>query len=151
MTEPIELVWVRPQRVATVRRTVSRDNLGAFFAGIYLRIGNALTAAGSATAGPPFARYYNSDPSGFDVQAGWPFEGRFAGAGDINVDELPECRAARTVHIGRYDGLSAEYRRIEAWLAENGHRPRPGPWESYLDSKEAESEDTRTELFWPLA
>jgi effector-binding domain-containing protein len=103
---------------------------------IFPRLRGAIRAQGATPAGPRFARYYNGDPAAFDTEAGIPFTGSFMLTGDeIRVTKLPAGRAAKTLHIGPYYTLSQEYRRIEKWLAEEGHRPAEGPWESYLDDE----------------
>jgi len=132
-SQPIEIVELAPQRAVTVRRTVAQADLGAFFMEIFPKLRGAIRAQGATPAGPRFARYYNGDPAAF-------------------VTKLPAGRAAKTLHIGPYHTLSQEYRRIEKWLAEEGHRPAEGPWESYLDDESKTPEKhLRTEVYWPLA
>ena len=152
-SQPIEIVELAPQRAVAIRRTVAQPALGAFFGEIFPKLRGAIRAQGATPAGPPFARYHNGDPAAFDTEAGIPFTGSFMVTGDeIRLIKLPACRAAKTVHVGPYRTLSEEYRRIERWLAEEGHRAGEGPWESYLDDDMKTPEKyLRTEVYWPLA
>lgn len=151
MDEPIELVDLPPRRALTVRRKMPRSGLGAFFSELFPRLRSAIVSQGATPSGPPFARYYNSDPAAFDTEAGLPFTGTVTAAEGARVTTLPGGRAAKTIHIGSYETLSKEYRRIEAWCEEHGYRVGEGPWESYVDDAATTPHDkVRTEVFWPL-
>jgi effector-binding domain-containing protein len=151
MDEPIELVELQPKRALTVRRKMPQSGLGAFFMELFPRLRTAIITQGATPSGPPFARYYNSDPAAFDTEAGLPFTGTVTAANGTRVTTLPGGRAAKTVHIGSYETLSAEYRRIEAWCEEHGYRGAEGPWESYVDDAATTPHNKlRTEVFWPL-
>jgi effector-binding domain-containing protein len=151
MDEPIELVELQPRRALTVRRKMPQSGLGAFFMELFPRLRSAIVSQGGTPSGPPFARYYNSDPAAFDTEAGFPFTGSVTAANGARVATLPGGRAAKTIHIGSYETLSKEYRRIEAWCEEHGYRVGEGPWESYVDDAATTPHDkVRTEVFWPL-
>jgi effector-binding domain-containing protein len=151
MDAPIEIVELQPQRVLTVRRLMPRSGLGAFFMELFPRLRTAIVSQGATPAGPPFARYYNSDPAAFDTEAGIPFKGTVSAASGMKVTTLPGGRAAKTVHIGPYETLSKEYMRIGAWLDEHGLRGADGPWESYVDDAATTPTDkVRSEVYWPL-
>ena len=153
MDAPIEIVELQPRRALTIRRTVPATGLGAFFMEVFPKLRTAIVAQGATPSGPTFARYYTSDPAAFDTEAGIPFTGSVTASGDARVSTLPGGRVAKTVHVGPYETLSREYRRIETWLQEHGLRGGEGPWESYVDDEAtmATSRDRiRTEVYWPV-
>ena len=151
MDDPIEIVELPPRRALTVRRKMPQSGLGAFFMEVFPRLRKSIVGQGATPSGPPFARYYNSDPAAFDTEAGLPFTGTVTATDGARVTTLPGGRAAKTIHIGAYETLSKEYRRIEAWCEEHGYRVGEGPWESYVDDAATTPHDKmRTEVFWPL-
>jgi effector-binding domain-containing protein len=150
VSDPITLVELSPRRIATIRRTLPQAKLGPFMGEVLGTIAGQLGAQGARPVGPPLARYYNGDPAAFDTEAGLPFEGTFSPTGEVRLMDLPGGKAARTLHRGSYETLSAEYRRLEGWLTAQGLRPGRGPREVYLSEPGTPAADLLTEVVWPV-
>lgn len=156
----VEVREIAPQPTVAVRVQAPTPSLAELFDRHLPNIADRIADLGGEPAGAPFARYHHFGEDSVDVEIGIPVIAPVANLrpvaeaepGEVAGGELPAGRVAITVHRGRYDGLSATYRRMESWLAREGHAAGPAPWESYIDDP-TEVDDVsqlRTEVVWPI-
>ncbi|HXJ65895.1 MAG TPA: GyrI-like domain-containing protein [Actinomycetota bacterium] len=140
--------------VVTIRMTTSQDQLGAAFQEILPEVDAEILNAGARPAGPAFAIYhrFGPGPDGVELEAGFPVEQPIPTSGRVNGRELPATFAAVAWHHGPYEGLSAAYEAVQAWLTEEGLQASGPPWEVYwtgpMDG--VPKEEWRTEVGFPF-
>jgi effector-binding domain-containing protein len=156
------IVQLAPQPTVAVRLQPAWETLdiGALFDHHIPQIARRLGALGLAPGGPPYARYHAFGPDGVDVELGFPVAAppyalpslAEVPPGDVGQTELPGGPAAVTTHVGGYEGLSATYDRLAAWIGAEGRAAAGGPWESYRDNPATVPADRLcTDICWPLA
>jgi effector-binding domain-containing protein len=86
-----------------------------------------------------------------DVEVVIPVSAETEGSGEIQCYELPGGTMARTVHKGPYPECTPAYKRLFAWLAENGKRIAGPTREVYMnDPRENPPEELLTEIYAPI-
>lgn len=154
MSYEIDVLAVPARTLAASRFHVTEGDLpdmGATMGSAFGRVMNALRAAGATAVGPAVACYERSD-DGFDVAAGFPVASPIVGEGVMSL-ELPSAEVAHTMHIGSYEELPKAYDALRAEVEARGrHLDDSAPmWEEYLTGPDVPPEQTRTEVYWPLA
>lgn len=149
----VEIVDREPQHAAAVRGELPVEELPSFFGDAFTKVMTAVAAAGGQIVGPPFGYYPAMPGAVVVVEAGFPTSAPVEASGDVHGLVLPGGPAAVVVHVGPFDALEQTYAELMAWMADRGHRPAVGMWESYLSDPEAEPDPStwRTEIVWPLA
>lgn len=157
------IIELTPQPTVAVRvqQPFADLDIGALFDLHIPNIAHRLADLGGMAAGAPFARYHEFGPERADIEIGVPVVAPVANLrplaecvpGEVGGGELPGGAVGMTIHRGPYEGLHETYRRLEAWINEQGRQDGPGPWESYVDDPTEVSDPSqlRTEIFWPLA
>ncbi|MCW5979549.1 MAG: GyrI-like domain-containing protein [Bryobacteraceae bacterium] len=140
------------QRAAVIRLTVPRNEIRSVMGPAISDVMAAIAQQGIAPAGPLFSYHLRMDPDVFDLEVGVPVAAPVSPSGRVKPGELPAATVARTVYQGPYEGLGAAWGEFGAWIAKNGHSPRPDLWECYLAGPESSPNpaDWRTELNRPL-
>jgi effector-binding domain-containing protein len=146
MEYQIEVVEIEPQDTAVFCGHAKVEGMGDFLGLAFRQVMGALGV--QEVTGPPFARYDMAE-DGFAVEAGFPVAVPFAGTGQVEGSTLPGGTAARTMHVGSYQGLGSAYSALEEWLRANRYETSGAPWETYLDDPEVA--EPRTLVFWPCA
>ncbi len=147
-----EIVELGPQPAAVVHGTVPVQEMPEFFGQAFGSVMAFLGAQGASPVGPPFGFYPSPPGEVIEVYAGFPVAAPLPSAGEVEMMELPGGRAATATHVGPYDTLEQTYHDLLAWMTDQGVKPAPAMWESYLSDPGLEPpEQWRTNIIWPIA
>lgn len=155
MAHEVDIRTVTSRTVAVTRFTVTHVELGQMAAKMGAAYGAVmahLRRIGAVASGPAIA-HYEHGPDGFTVAAGFPVGEGFTPGDGVEALVLPAGDVAHTTHMGSYETLTSAYEDLRAAAADMG-RPvdESAPmWDEYWTGPEAAPEETRTEVFWPLA
>lgn len=147
----IELRVIKPRLTASVRDTVSRDDVTQVLGRSFQAVKEALATQRIEADGSPYARWHEFGDQ-VDLEAGLMVKTAIAELGDVKPSQLPGGPAVIAVHAGPYEGLKATYDALEAWIARSGRTANGGPWEIYLTDPSAEPDPSKwlTEVIYPL-
>jgi len=147
----IEIRVLQPHFVASVRDTVSRDDVTQVLGSSFQAVKEALGKQRIQPDGSPFARWHTFGDQ-VDIEAGLMVKSPITPDGVVKPSELPGGPAVMAVHAGPYEGLKATYDALEAWIARSSRTASGGPWEIYLTDPSAEPDPGKwlTEIIWPL-
>jgi effector-binding domain-containing protein len=147
----VEITQVRPQNVASVRQTITRDEMTETLGRMFQEVAAVLARQGVGPSGPRFARWHTFGDV-IDLEAGMPVAAPIRPEGNVQADTLPGGPTAHAIHMGSYERLEAAYRAISDWIERTGRRPGEGPWETYTTdpTTEPDPERWRTDIHWPL-
>ena len=108
-------------------------------------------------AGPPVAISRSVSGEEWRFDAGIPLvaipdELELDPESGIQLAETFGGRVARAVSVGSYDGISANWERVRAWVAAHGFEEVDSPWEEYIsDPSETSEEELTTHLCIPIS
>lgn len=141
------------QQAAVIHITVPRSAIQSAMGPGFQELMATIAAQGVAPAGAWYTHHLRMDPETFDFELGVPITAPITAEGRVKAGELPAGMVARAVYHGPYEGLGAAWAELEAWIAAEGHTPRPDLWERYVAGPESSPDPAawRTELNRPLA
>jgi effector-binding domain-containing protein len=147
-----EIRDVPRQDTLVVAMTTPPDHIADAMGSALGRAFAAAEHAGTAPAGPPFARYVHVGPDRIEFEAGIPVVHPVAAGDGARPGEIGGCRAAVAMHVGPYQTLPATYDALTDWITSRGDRPIGAMWERYLSDPDLEPDPAtwRTEVFVPL-
>lgn len=147
-----EITQRNPQSIVAVRRVCKQAAIGSAIQEVFGILGPKFASGELPMAGPPFARYLAFSPERVEMEVGAPVAKPLASQGQIVAGELPGGRAVTYLHVGPYEELHAAWRKVEAWIKEQGLAGAGAPWESYLTdpSKEPDTAKYQTLIVWPV-
>jgi len=152
MIDTPHITQTTAQLTAVIRLTIPRSEIRSVMGPGIGELMTAVKAQGIGPAGPWFTHHLKLDPATFDFEICVPVTAPVAAVGRVMAGEMPAVKVARTVYRGPYEGLGAAWGEFNAWIAANGHEPRPNLYEFYVAGPESSPNpaDWRTELNRPL-
>ena len=138
--------------VVGLRERVSMPELAAFFGRSVPVVLDEIFRQGIEPSGPPIAIYLHEAGQVFEVTVGFPVDEPEVFRGALVIDELPQGRAVRAVHIGPYETLPETYAALGRWFTDRQVGIPRTMWEEYLEGPEAASGPSqyRTRVVYPL-
>ena len=152
MIDTPEIVLSENRRIAVVPVKVARDEMQDAFGAAMGELKQTLGRQDVAPAGPVLARYLEITPETFELEVGVPVEEAVEAEGRVKESSIPETKVARTIHHGGYDGLSAAWATLEAWMEDRDLPRGSGVWEVYRVGPDTTDDPSewKTELCWPI-
>lgn len=155
MQHEVDFARTPASTAAVTRFHVGRDELATIGEQMGRAFGAVMAALGQADvhADGPALAYYEPTDDGFDVAAGFRVAADFTAPPGVERLDLGEVEAAHTTHIGPYSELTTAYDDLQRQAADAGRAlVRSGPmWEEYWSPPETPDDQTRTEVYWPVA
>ena len=147
----VEMTTLEPCVIVGLRQRVELSEMGDFFARAIPTVTGELARAGTRPTGAPVAVYRHEQAHHFDVTVGFPVAEAPASTAALVREVLPGGPAARAVHVGSYETLSATYAELSRWFTERKLAPPDVMWEEYLVRSGAGDEtEYRTRVVYPL-
>jgi len=151
MNYEVELVEVESRPLAAVKRATTFADLGRTIRSLLDEVYAFLRAASDSApvkqTGHNIVLYFDS---GATIQAGVEVGSTFKSVGPIESASTPFGRAAHTLHIGPYSGLSAAHKATREWCAREGRELKEPCWEVYGDW-DADESKLRTDVYYLVA
>ena len=151
---PISVRAQQAEHVARVSTTTTLAELPAFFAEAYGELFATLDVYGRRPTGSPGALFGGEefDPDRLVVDAFVPVARPAPAVGRVRPHRLPAARLATVLHRGSYDDIGAAYRRLAAFVADEGLAPVGALQERYLTGpgQGVDAAALRTEVAWPI-
>jgi effector-binding domain-containing protein len=152
MIDPPQISQTTAQLTAIIHLTIPRSEIRSVMGPGISELMAVVKAQGIGPAGPWFTHHLKMDPETFDFEICVPVTAPVVAVGRVLAGELSAIKVARTVYHGPYEGLGAAWGEFNAWIAANGHDPRPDLYECYMAGPESSPNPAnwRTELNQPL-
>jgi effector-binding domain-containing protein len=155
MTHEVDILRTPPSAAAVIRFHVPHDDLetiGEQMEGAFATVMNQLAAVHVVPAGPAVA-VYEPAGDGFDVATGFHVSPDFVAPTGLERLDLVAAEVAHTTHVGPYSALREAYADLQTGAARAGRPVAWGApmWEEYCSGPGTPDDETRTEIYWPVA
>jgi effector-binding domain-containing protein len=152
----VSIKSVDPQLVAALRDVVPNiSTLGQTLPPLFEEVYAYVAAQGGVPNGPAFDRYLDTEHKETDltVEACAPITVPIPGSDRVRIVEIEgESQMACAIHRGPFQGLSAAFNAVMAWIGANGYRIVGPCREVYVEfDPEGDSANWVTEVQIPVA
>ncbi|MBL8163503.1 MAG: GyrI-like domain-containing protein [Anaerolineae bacterium] len=149
---PCEIKELPARHALCIRFRSPVENLPQHFKDAYGSIMRYLGTLGAEHEGAAFAAYHNLDMRNLDVEAGFPVSSPLPGKGEIRAITIPGGMSAICHYKGPYDGMSAAYTELSAFVAAQGFKISGlTTYEWYLNGPdEVGPQDLRTDIVYSV-
>ena len=140
------------QDILFIRRRIAHGELANMFAECFGTLFGHGQRSGLPVAGWPLARYVETGPGLWTVEAAMPLVASAPAVCEMQPGHLPAGPAAFAIHVGGYERLPDTHAAIERWINTQGYQVGGAPWESCVTdpAQHPDPADWRTEVYWPL-
>ena len=152
MSVPINLVTVRPRRLAAVRREVASGAVGSAWGPALGKVWDFIRSQpGLWTVGNNIFLYQHPTRPDAPIVCDFGVEvtRTFETAGEVYATETPGGEAAVAVHRGPYNSLNEAHDAVRTWMAANRRESAGLSWEIYGDTT-PDPADTETTVVYLL-
>lgn len=147
-----QIIQTTAEKAAVIHLTVPRNEMMKVFGPAVGEVLAALAAQGVQPAGAVFAHHLTFSPGMFNFEVGVKVLAPVKETGRVKPSMLPAEKVARAVYSGPYEGLSAAWGELDAWVKASGHEQAGDLWEVYSVGPQSTPDPAgwRTELNRPL-
>jgi effector-binding domain-containing protein len=140
------------QPIVSMRDRRPQQELPAFLGEAFGALFGKLGLLGVAPSGPPFVIYHEFGPDGVDAEVCLPIAEAVTGISEPRSRVLPPVTVASTLHVGRYEKLTAAYAALMEWIRRHEFEAAGPAQERYLSGPGdgVLPEEYRTELEIPI-
>lgn len=152
MDYEVQIEHVASRPLASSRLQVPREQLGPAMGREMQRVFGLVCGIGVACVGAPVVFYHRFDEESVDMDVAVPVDRAFEAVDGVRATSLPEGEAAVIAHVGPYEGISAAWEVLRAWVREHGYVYEAPCWEEYLTDPAAEPDPAKwvTRLYWMI-
>lgn len=133
MSYDCELIERKTQKVLSIRKRTSLQQLPQLLGESYTRIMQYIGEQRTILSDAPFVGYFNMDMENLDVKIGIPISKNLPEKGEIKSSEIPEGKYAGCIYTGPYDKIQPAYDALTQWVNENGYEASGIAYELYID------------------
>lgn len=153
MTYVITTRDLAQQPVVSIRERRVEQAIPEFLGGAFGELFGTLGLLGATPVGPPLVIYHEFGPDGIDAEVCVPVDRGVKATGRMRYRVLPAMTIARTLHVGRYEDLTAAYAAVADWIPGTGFEAAGPVQERYVNGPgdHVTPAEYRTEVEIPVA